>query len=100
MDDPICYELRQDNACPHVAKTVRDFCSPQQMQVLPWPAYSPDMSLIEHVWDLVGRRLTRDPRSAAFRLCIPSLTWSHSNYEPSRILPPPSMSGLSVTPLQ
>ncbi|GFW68363.1 transposable element Tcb2 transposase [Trichonephila clavipes] len=28
-------------------------------------AYSPDMSTIEHVWDLVGRRLARDPRPAA-----------------------------------
>ncbi|GFW01232.1 transposable element Tcb1 transposase [Trichonephila clavipes] len=35
------------------------------MQLLPWPAYSPDMSLIEHVWDLVGRRLARDPHPAA-----------------------------------
>ncbi|GFW45375.1 transposable element Tc1 transposase [Trichonephila clavipes] len=37
----------------------------QHMQLLPWPAYSPDMSSIEHVWDLVGRRLPRDPRPAA-----------------------------------
>ncbi|GFT28696.1 hypothetical protein TNCV_4832541 [Trichonephila clavipes] len=35
------------------------------MQLLPWPAYSPDMSPIEHVWDLVCRRLARDPRTAA-----------------------------------
>ncbi|GFV30659.1 transposable element Tcb1 transposase [Trichonephila clavipes] len=35
------------------------------MQLLPWPAYSLDMSPIVHVWDLVGRCLTRDPRSAA-----------------------------------
>ncbi|GFS65565.1 brain-specific homeobox [Trichonephila clavipes] len=33
------------------------------MQLLPWPAYSPDMSPIEHLWDLVGRRLVRDPRT-------------------------------------
>ncbi|GFX47687.1 hypothetical protein TNCV_699411 [Trichonephila clavipes] len=58
MDDPICYELR-DNACPHVAKTVQDFCSTQHMQLLPWPDYSPDISPIEHVWDLVSRRLAR-----------------------------------------
>ncbi|GFU58772.1 retrovirus-related Pol polyprotein from transposon 17.6 [Trichonephila clavipes] len=37
----------------------------QHMQLLPWPAYSSDMSPIEHVWDLVGRRLARDPRPAA-----------------------------------
>ncbi|GFW63061.1 transposable element Tcb1 transposase [Trichonephila clavipes] len=29
------------------------------------PADSPDMSPIEHVWDLVGRRLARDTRPAA-----------------------------------
>ncbi|GFV69631.1 transposable element Tcb1 transposase [Trichonephila clavipes] len=30
-----------------------------------WPAYSTDMSPMEPVWDLVGRRLARDPRPAA-----------------------------------
>ncbi|GFX64531.1 transposable element Tc1 transposase [Trichonephila clavipes] len=30
--------FQQDNARPHVAKTVRDFCSAQHMQLLPWPA--------------------------------------------------------------
>ncbi|GFU94821.1 hypothetical protein TNCV_4552731 [Trichonephila clavipes] len=29
------------------------------------PAYSPDTSPIEHIWDLVGRRLARDPCPAA-----------------------------------
>ncbi|GFV01389.1 transposable element Tcb1 transposase [Trichonephila clavipes] len=53
--------FQQDNARLHVAKTVRDFRSTQHMQLLPWPAYLPDMSPIEHVWDLVGRRLARGP---------------------------------------
>ncbi|GFX79754.1 transposable element Tc1 transposase [Trichonephila clavipes] len=57
--------FQQDNARPHVAKTVRDFCSAQHMQLLPWSAYMPNMSLIEHVLDLVGWRLARDPRPAA-----------------------------------
>ncbi|GFV56383.1 transposable element Tcb2 transposase [Trichonephila clavipes] len=35
------------------------------MQLLPYLAYSPDMSPIEHVWDLVAQRLARDPRPAA-----------------------------------
>ncbi|PRD26794.1 UNVERIFIED_CONTAM: hypothetical protein NCL1_37135 [Trichonephila clavipes] len=34
------------------------------MQLLSCPAYSPVMSPIEHVRDLVGRRLARDPRPA------------------------------------
>ena len=35
------------------------------MQLLSWPAYLPDMSPTEHVWDLVDRRLVRDTRPAA-----------------------------------
>ncbi|GFV19441.1 transposable element Tcb2 transposase [Trichonephila clavipes] len=59
-------------------KTVRGFCSANHnMQLLPWPAYSSDMSPIEHVWDLVDRRLVRDPRPAAskdeFLLCIQAI---------------------------
>ncbi|GFX97626.1 transposable element Tcb2 transposase [Trichonephila clavipes] len=57
--------FQQDNARSHNANTVRDFCSAQPLQLLPWPAYSPDMSPIEHVWYLVGRCLARDPRPAA-----------------------------------
>ncbi|GFX58939.1 hypothetical protein TNCV_806431 [Trichonephila clavipes] len=46
--------FQQDNARPHVAKTVKSYLDSQQVQLLPWPAYSPDMSPIEHVWDIVG----------------------------------------------
>ena len=57
--------FQQDNARLHVAKTVRDLCSGQHMQFLPWPANSPDLLPIEHVWDLAARRLAHDPRPAA-----------------------------------
>ncbi|GFW80022.1 uncharacterized protein TNCV_984311 [Trichonephila clavipes] len=45
--------FQQDNVHLHVVKTVRDFCSGQHMQLLPWPAYSLDMLPIEQVgvWD-------------------------------------------------
>ncbi|GFW25500.1 hypothetical protein TNCV_3722281 [Trichonephila clavipes] len=52
----------------------RTFVGPQHMLLLPWPAYSQDMSSIEHVWDFIGRLLARDPSPAASRdemlLCI------------------------------
>ncbi|GFV49807.1 transposable element Tc1 transposase [Trichonephila clavipes] len=57
--------FQQDNARPHVAKTVRDFCSAQHMKPFPWSAQSQDVSPIEHVWDVVGWHLARDPRPAA-----------------------------------
>ena len=52
--------FQQVKARPRVAKSIRDFCSAQQMRLLRWPAYSPDMSPFKHVWDLVGRRLARN----------------------------------------
>ncbi|GFU80257.1 transposable element Tc1 transposase [Trichonephila clavipes] len=55
--------FQQDNACPHVAKTVKSFLESQQVQLLPWPAHSPDKSPIEHVWDIVGGCLAHDLRS-------------------------------------
>ncbi|GFS89745.1 transposable element Tcb2 transposase [Trichonephila clavipes] len=49
----------------------------QHMQLLPWLVYLPDISPIEHVWDLVGRRLARDPRPTASKderlLCIQAI---------------------------
>ncbi|GFT34474.1 transposable element Tcb2 transposase [Trichonephila clavipes] len=57
--------FQQGNASPHVAKIVRDFCSIQHIQLLPWPACSSDMTPIEHVGDLVDRRLARVSRPAA-----------------------------------
>ncbi|GFS95172.1 uncharacterized protein TNCV_2705181 [Trichonephila clavipes] len=54
MNDPICYELR-----------VISIAIVQHMQLLPWPAYSLDMSPIEHVWDWIGQRLAHDPRPEA-----------------------------------
>ncbi|GFV46600.1 transposable element Tcb1 transposase [Trichonephila clavipes] len=57
--------LRQDNAPPHVAKTVRDFCSAEQMHATSFLAsYSSDMSPIEQMLDLVDWHFTRYPRPA------------------------------------
>ena len=38
--------LQQDNARPHVARVVTDFLTQNNVNVLPWPAISPDLSPI------------------------------------------------------
>ena len=50
--------FQQDNARPHVARIVQAFFQRRLMvSLLLWPARSPEMSPIEHVWDMFVRRL-------------------------------------------
>ncbi|CAH1989194.1 unnamed protein product [Acanthoscelides obtectus] len=49
--------FQQDNARPHVARVTIDFFQHNDVTLLPWPPRSPDLSPIEHVWDIMGRRL-------------------------------------------
>lgn len=49
--------FQQDNARPHVARICTQFLEAENVPVLAWPAYSPDMSPIEHVWDVLDRRI-------------------------------------------
>lgn len=53
--------LQQDNARPHVARVVQNFLQQQNVNLLDWPAVSPDLSPIEHLWDEMDRRLRRLP---------------------------------------
>ncbi|GFS98350.1 transposable element Tcb2 transposase [Trichonephila clavipes] len=41
--------LQQDNAQPHTARVSQDCL--RTVTTLPWPARSPDLSPIEHIWD-------------------------------------------------
>ncbi|KAL0153149.1 hypothetical protein M9458_051545 [Cirrhinus mrigala] len=46
--------LQHDNAQPPVARICTQFLEAENIPVLEWPAYSPD---IEHVWDALDRRI-------------------------------------------
>ena len=41
--------LMHDNARPHIAMICRQFLNRNNVNVLPWPAVSPDMNPIEHI---------------------------------------------------
>ena len=47
--------FQQDDARPHLARIVQTFFQRRRVSLLPWPVLSPNMSPIEHVWDMVGR---------------------------------------------
>ncbi|GFU34356.1 transposable element Tcb1 transposase [Trichonephila clavipes] len=51
--------LQQDNARPHVARILQSFFVNHQIELLLWPAHSPDLSPIENMRFMVAKRLTQ-----------------------------------------
>ena len=71
--------FQQDNARPHTAAaTQRVFCG---VQKLSWPLRSPDLSPIEHVWNMMKREITLSPEPATAIVELRQLVqdaWNHS----------------------
>ncbi|GFW39707.1 DDE_3 domain-containing protein [Trichonephila clavipes] len=60
----------EDNARPHCAHIVDGCLQMEDITRMDWPAYSPDLHPIEHVWDMLGRRIAaRQPLPT----CLPEL---------------------------
>lgn len=49
--------LVDDNARPHRARIVQDVLRDNNIERMNWPARSPDMNVIEHVWSWMKRKL-------------------------------------------
>ncbi|GFW18054.1 transposable element Tcb1 transposase [Trichonephila clavipes] len=57
--------FQQDNVGPHLARIVQRFYVNHQIELLPLPARSPDLSPIENMWSMVAQRLTQITPPAA-----------------------------------
>ncbi|RYH06907.1 hypothetical protein EON65_42305, partial [archaeon] len=53
--------FQQDNATVHTAHEVDEFFKAHNTQVLDWPAHSPDLNIIEHVWHYLKEAMRKLP---------------------------------------
>ncbi|GFV48181.1 DDE_3 domain-containing protein [Trichonephila clavipes] len=66
--------FQQDNARPHTARVAQHFL--RHFQTLPWPARSPDLSPVEHVWDQLKRQMPWCHSVHDLELAVQDL-WAH-----------------------
>ncbi|GFV88362.1 transposable element Tcb2 transposase [Trichonephila clavipes] len=51
-----------DNARPHQTLAVEELLESEDITRMDWPAFSPDLNPIQHVWDALGRRIAAHTR--------------------------------------
>ena len=69
-----------------MSHTLPQFLEAENVPVLPWPAYSPDKSPIEHVWEALDRRVRqRVPVPANFQQLRTAIEEEWDNIPPATI---------------
>ncbi len=78
-----CQRLMQDNASCHTEETVQELFEEHDevFKALPWPPNSPDLSSIEHLWNVLDQQ-NRSMEAPPHNLCISVRTCSEVLWSP------------------
>eukprot|EP00794_Sanderia_malayensis_P010159 gene10159-11199_t len=73
--------FQQDNATPHTAKHTKVYLKLRKVPLLPWPAQSPDINIIENIWLYMKRRINNNsatlPKTKDQLIARVQEEWSH-----------------------